>query len=193
MKFRRLNDNTINCIISREDLQKNGLMVNDLFERKDKAIRFIRNVLLEAAREQNFSLSDDYTAMRITILPDQSVSLTLSVGRQETQEDTEAAAQEPQQGIYLFSFSSMREVIRCVKSIPLAEGIGSSLYVSRDGEEYYLILQRDTMQGADFERIVLSMNEFGTLVSGTASRISFLKEHSEPLIAQEAIRTIWEM
>ena len=34
MKIRRINDNTISCIISPEDLKEHGIRIDDFFERK---------------------------------------------------------------------------------------------------------------------------------------------------------------
>ena len=80
MYFRRINDTTINCIISTDDLSENHIRLDDLFERKREAMDYLRRVIAAAAREENFNLRTDYTSMRITVLPDHSLSLTLTAG-----------------------------------------------------------------------------------------------------------------
>lgn len=80
MYFRRINDTTINCIISTDDLSENHIRLDDLFERKREAMDYLRRVIAAAAREENFNLRTDYTSMRITVLPDHSLSLTLTEG-----------------------------------------------------------------------------------------------------------------
>lgn len=36
MKFHRIDENTINCVISQEDLASHGLQIEDLFEKRRK-------------------------------------------------------------------------------------------------------------------------------------------------------------
>ena len=78
MKFRKINETTINCIITQDDLKKHGINLDDLFDRKKNAVEFIRGVILKAANSVNLSMKNDYTSMRISVLPDRSVSLTIS-------------------------------------------------------------------------------------------------------------------
>ena len=80
MKFRRINETTINCIISQEDMFERGIRLDDFFERKREAMDYLRRVIVEAARQENFNLEGEYTSMRVTVLPDHSLSLTLSEG-----------------------------------------------------------------------------------------------------------------
>ena len=38
MKIRRINENTISCIITPEDLRENGFRIDDFFDRKKEAV-----------------------------------------------------------------------------------------------------------------------------------------------------------
>jgi adapter protein MecA 1/2 len=78
LKFRKINETTINCIITQDDLKKHGINLDDLFDRKKNAVEFIRGVILKAANSVNLSMKNDYTSMRISVIPDHSVSLTIS-------------------------------------------------------------------------------------------------------------------
>ncbi len=78
MKFRRIDENTINCVISQEDLASHGLQIEDLFEKKKEAMEFLHVVVDEASREVDFHPQGAITSMQIAVLPDQSISLTLS-------------------------------------------------------------------------------------------------------------------
>ena len=180
MKFRRVNNNTINCIISKEDLQKNGLHANDLFERKEEALTFIKSVLLRAAREQNMRLTPEYTSMQITILPDQGISLTLSVG--------EGAESAIAQNEYVYHFESMRSLVSLAKHLGAnGELLRSSLYEDTENEGYFLIIGRGEAEGSDYEKMVVAMNEFGTLMTSHPGRITRIKEHNPCLMTQGAI------
>ena len=89
MTIKRINDNTISCTISPEDLRANGIELDDLFDRKKEAVDFIRQTVAQVAISENFDLRGDLTTMRISVLPDRSLNLLI------TREDTkEGAARE---------------------------------------------------------------------------------------------------
>ncbi|MBR3166468.1 MAG: adaptor protein MecA [Lachnospiraceae bacterium] len=78
MKIRRINDNTISCIISPEDLKEHGIRIDDFFERKKEAVDFIRATVAKAILSENFDLTGEMATMRISVLPDHSLSLLIS-------------------------------------------------------------------------------------------------------------------
>ncbi|MCH4192864.1 MAG: adaptor protein MecA [Butyrivibrio sp.] len=78
MKFTRINKDTVNCIITEDDLDEQGIKLEDLFERKKEAMDFLHEVVERASEEVDYKPSGSYTPMQITILPDHSISLTLS-------------------------------------------------------------------------------------------------------------------
>lgn len=89
MKVKRINDNTISCTITPEDLRANGFKLDDFFERKKEAVEFIRQTVAQIAISENFNLEGELTTMRISVLPDHSLNLLI------TREDTsESAARE---------------------------------------------------------------------------------------------------
>ncbi|WP_130836553.1 adaptor protein MecA [Lachnoclostridium sp. Marseille-P6806] len=78
LKFRKINETTINCIITQEDMRAHGLRIDDLFEKKEEAMEFLHQVLNEAARRVGFRATGGGTSMQMSVLPDQSLSLTIS-------------------------------------------------------------------------------------------------------------------
>ena len=89
MKIKRINDNTISCTITPEDLSANGFELDDFFERKKEAVEFIRQTVAQIAISENFDLQGELTTMRVSVLPDHSLNLLI------TREDSrEEAAQE---------------------------------------------------------------------------------------------------
>ena len=78
MKFIRVNKDTVNCIITEDDLDEQGIRLEDLFERKKEAMDFLHEVVERATQEVDYKPSGSYTPMQISILPDHTISLTLS-------------------------------------------------------------------------------------------------------------------
>jgi adapter protein MecA 1/2 len=78
MIFRRIDSKTVNCIITPQDMENHGIRLDDLFERKEQAMEFLHMIVGEAQRRVNFKPDGAVTSMQMTVLPDHSVSLTLS-------------------------------------------------------------------------------------------------------------------
>ena len=78
MRFTRVDSETVNCIISPEDLDERGLELQDFFEHKESAMEFIRNMLERAVEEVDYHPNSAYLPMQIVVLPDHSLSVTLS-------------------------------------------------------------------------------------------------------------------
>lgn len=78
MKFKRLDENSIRCIISREEMDKHGIGIDDLMDDRNKAETFLRYVLQEADEELNFKTDSDSLNVQLSIMPSGDVSLMIS-------------------------------------------------------------------------------------------------------------------
>ena len=211
MKFRRVNDTTINCIITQDDLKEYGLHIDDLFERRKEAEEFFRGIMAEAARQENFNLESEFTSMKIAVLPDHSISLTLSedpgesavirkvrelagksVRKNQTQEPVPEKSRENKNpsGAYMFRFETMAEAVACAGRLSAQEEIATSLYREPAEGFYFMIVERTGDNSHDFERLVLSLNEFGSLVTGQAGAIAHFCEHAECIVRENAARIL---
>lgn len=80
MTFKRISDETVQCIVSGRDLDEYGLSFSDIMERGEKSEIFIRNMLEIAQREAGFSASSPGVSMQITPMQNNSLIVTLSEG-----------------------------------------------------------------------------------------------------------------
>jgi negative regulator of genetic competence, sporulation and motility len=219
LKFRKINDTTINCIITQDDLKKHGIDLDDLFDRRKNAVEFIRRIILKAASSVNLNIKNDYTSMRISVLPDQSVSLTISQDPVESakirehkemaaqpgerrRDDAEAVRQASarrmssaasERGTYVYQFSSVMDTVKCCRILASCRGIETSLYFVRETGAYYLIIAKGTDPAEDYSSIVLSLNEFGKMVSCDDVTLAYLKEHSDCILRSGAAQQISEI
>ena len=208
LKFRRVNDTTINCIITQDDLKEYGLHIDDLFERKKEAEEFFRGIMAEAARQENFNLESEFASMKIAVLPDHSISLTLSEdpgasaairkvremagkgvrparGQGSSASGKGEASGRSSAAQYMFRFETLSEAALGASRLS-GTGIATSLY--RDQAEciYYLIAEKRGQAGHDFEHLVLPLNEFGSLVTGNAGTIAHFREHAQCILKEDA-------
>lgn len=220
MYFKRVNDTTITCVITEKDLQDNGIAIDDLFERKKEAMEYLRNIIMEAAEAEHFGLSGDYTSMRVTVLPDRSIALTLSEnksrikvndlrglpnaapGSHESETPVQAANHKNVSGkgtermsrpIYGFLFDSMNEVIECcghILEMGGRENSRQSLYLDEEYMTYYLFLEGVVRDDPDFSRMVLALNEFGDFFNEGAGAIAFIREHGKCIVRDNAAEVL---
>ena len=217
MKFRKINDKTINCIITQDDLKQHGIKLDDLFDRKKNAVEFIKAIINKAARSVNFNMKNEYTSMRLSVLPDQTVSLTISQDPFEAEKvqrvknaalpeggtDENTAAGGYQTGIdpgreraadtYLFSFPSLSAMAPCCRLLSSAKGIRSAVYYDRNAGTYYLVLEKGEDADESYDSSVLPANEFGRMVTCSDRTLAFMREHSECIVKSGALMKIAEL
>ena len=257
MKIKKINDNTLSCIISPEDLQANGFQLDDFFEHKKEAVDFIRSTVTQAAISENFDLTGDLTTMRVSVLPDHSLSLLITKegsregaareirriaqnifesmmegAKEKNAEDTGAEetdpyAEDPSADLmkallsktsdadtasdsadgqvegasagdsaadtYMFSFFSVRDAMDCGKVFAQAGPLESSFYYLAEDETYFLIIHRTEKSSPGFEKIVLSANEFGELITSQKQYIAFVTEHGVCIAKEHAIEMFMDV
>ena len=78
MEFKRINKDTITCIITEDDMFEQGIKLEDLFEKKKEAMDFLHEVMKKAEEEVDYKPTGSFMPLQITVLPDHSISLTLT-------------------------------------------------------------------------------------------------------------------
>lgn len=78
MKFRKLDDNTVRCVLSQEDMEERGLKLEDFFTDKDKTRGFLEDIVRQAQEEVGYETSGDTLAMQVMPLPHNGLAITFS-------------------------------------------------------------------------------------------------------------------
>ncbi len=212
MKYKKINDATVQCIISEEDMLEYGLTLSDIFERNEKGEGFLRDIIERAYDEVGYTVNGDNIAMQITPLKDKGLAVTFTsegpsgfrdilqhlkevlqgVSDELTRQDEEERQQsvEQQEEKYddnrrMFAFNSLREAMQYTTSIPTSVSVKSHLY--KDGEKYYLVVEKNRLSYKMFNKISAQAVEFGNLLAVSEERMLYLKEHAECLIADRAV------
>lgn len=248
MRFTRINENTVNCIITAEDMDEQGLSIEDLFRKKDEAMAFLREIIARAAEEVDYRPNGSYLPMQMTVLPDQSISLTLSedagntlaevlrsladrlraflediaalrgdadgapdqaVIEERTRENSDEARLQDivsklRNHEFVFSFDSLRTVIRFAKSLSVPVCVKSSLYKDAAKDTWYLLLTPFAAEGIivdigednpDVARATLYLhaNDYGTFVTIEKRFILHMQENMDCIIAGEALERLAEL
>ena len=212
MKYKKINDATVQYIISEEDLEEYGLTLADIFERNEKGEGFLRDVVERAHDEVGYRLNGDNIAMQITPIRDEGLVITFSdegiAGFQNMLEhikevlsglDPESmreaaraiAGREIPKGscfddtCRIFLFASMNHVMRYCAAIPTGLSVKSHLYKLHD--TYYLVVEKQRLSKKNFNKISAQAVEFARLVAPSEEKILYLQEHGECLIEDRAV------
>lgn len=226
MEIRKINDTTIRCIITQKDLEDNHLDLDEILEHRPEAMAYLKNIVLEAAREQKFEINGPFTAMQVRVLQDNSICITLSqcprpnflknlqdVAKQQgtqkptivdeenrpltsssNQDQGKDKNKEQEQGSrdYVFFFSSMDDVAEGCRQVKNARDYSSDLYANDKEGGYYLVFHHAGDDG-QFEKMILAMNEFGTLLELSSEEAAYIAEHEKWIRKEDAAKVLSEI
>lgn len=78
MKFTRINENAIRCVISHEEMDEHGIDLEELMDDRAKAEEFLRYILQQARYEVDFVTTGDALNVQLSVTQDGDVSMMIS-------------------------------------------------------------------------------------------------------------------
>ena len=78
MRIERIDENTVKCFVSNEELKKNNLDYQDFLTQTDKAKQLVKQIMRRAEEEVGYKPPQIAFDMQIMVLPDCGLVLTLS-------------------------------------------------------------------------------------------------------------------
>ena len=78
MTFKRIDESTIRCIVTEEDMEENGLELDDFFTQSDKAQDFLREIVEQASEEVGYDSGQGMVSLQIVPLPNHALAITFS-------------------------------------------------------------------------------------------------------------------
>ncbi len=78
MKFKRINVDTVRCIVSETELNENGLQMDDFLQNDGKTEEFLRKIVSMAEEEVGFKVQGGPLSVQVAVLPEHLLALTFS-------------------------------------------------------------------------------------------------------------------
>ncbi len=78
MDFRRIDKNTVQCILSEEEMNAYGFRIEDLFSDQEKAREFLEHLVERAEEEVGYEAHSGMVSMQIMKMPDNGLMITLT-------------------------------------------------------------------------------------------------------------------
>lgn len=87
MKFQRINEDTVRCIVYKKDMQEFGIGLEDFFKNKGKVHEFLHEVVERAEQEVGYTPKEGMLSMQIIPINPNMISITFSENSGEGFED----------------------------------------------------------------------------------------------------------
>lgn len=87
MKFQRINEDTIRCIVYKKDMQEYGIVLEDFFKNKGKIHDFLHEIVERAEQEVGYTPKEGMLSMQIIPINPNAISITFSENLNENYGD----------------------------------------------------------------------------------------------------------
>ena len=210
MKFTKLGENEIRCVLSEEEMTGFGINLDDILEKNSKSGLFFNEILSQAAAALGESNANALrgSSAQISVLKDRSISILFHTRRNEDFSEFADKLREVQKAMGMIRESDelqtdSRSMLIFFKTIDDAAafcraGREAGHLVSRflrndKTKEYVLFILRYICKDSEYRKIRLLAEEFGTVKEGGTAGKAWVLENSEMLISDDAFYILGEI
>ena len=218
MKFTRLNENVIRCVISKEEMFDYGIEISEIVDNRDKAEDFLRKVMQEARYELDYKTQGGILSVQIAVLPEGDVSMTIAealpekienqmnmlknyledfqkILEKKVEEQKNTAPQTPIDAVKNFLSTYEAFFLRCKNMdacINVAQAIPEHLIKSSVlysyKDEYYFRVEIHADEKVG--ELFLTLSEYTEEIFVEDDGASMIYEHGKCIIKKDAIKTL---
>ena len=210
MKFTRLGENEIRCVLSEEELISFGIDLDDILEKNVKSGKFFNEILSRAVLALGEPVTGEIKgcSAQISILKDRSISILFHTRKNDLLSEfadklkeageklKEAAAMIPDKedrSSFIVSFKTLDDAVAFCRAGRGAGHLISRFSKSRKNNEYLLFILRYACDEREYRKVRMLADEFGHVTeSGTASK-AYILENSDMLICDDAFYTLGDV
>lgn len=215
MRFKRISTDTVRCIITQDELQANGLEMDDFLSNDSKTEDFLRKMIALAEQEVGFKVQGGPLTIQVAVLPENKLALTFSekqtgnfleileslrsamsnlsnvVNEKKKETTSGTSADAGKKDSYLLEFPALEALQSfCAglsEDIEEQMNMDSELYLLEDEDVYCLILRRGEMDEKQICRVMTASIEFMDAVSAQESQVAYIREHGKCILKDHAI------
>lgn len=208
MKIERVDEKTVKCFLSMEELEAYQLDYKDFLSHTPKAREVVQEIMEQAAIEVGYKPPRFAFDLQIVMMPEKGMLLTFSEkdpldskeGRafldylKEVQKSLMEKLEEkhpdevPKPEKAVFAFACLEDIISLAKALPGGLRVETALY-KMDGE-YFLMLNKGKASYERYSRICLYAMEYGTVYGTREDMRVYLEEHGECLVGDKALNLL---
>lgn len=83
MEYKRIDENTIRCIVTEEDMESFGLNLDEFLSHSGRSDEFLQYIVSEARDELGYQNDKGIVSMRLEVLSDKRISITFGSGNEK--------------------------------------------------------------------------------------------------------------
>lgn len=83
MEYKRIDENTIRCIVTEEDMENFGLNLDEFLSHSGRSEEFLQYIVAEARDELGYRNDRGIVSMRLEVLNDRRISITFGNGNEK--------------------------------------------------------------------------------------------------------------
>ena len=83
MEYKRIDENTIRCIVTEEDMESFGLNLDEFLSHSGKSDEFLQYIVSEARDELGYQNDKGIVSIRLEVLSDRRISITFGSGNEK--------------------------------------------------------------------------------------------------------------
>ena len=215
MKFKRIDVETVRCLVSEEELLENGLNMDDFLQNGEKTESFLRKIVSLAETEVGYRVPGGSLSVQASILPNHVLSLTLSekqgqgildilknlkkaVSRlSEAMEDADKTSDAKKQGlgtpvksVYQVEFENLKHMMQYADSVKLMAPIENVAYYLPRNDRYYLVIRKGILTDDQLCRLLSAALDFSLAIYSDMSLLAYLDEHGERILEESALQIL---
>lgn len=215
MKFSKIDDATVRCVLSEEDMKEQGIEIEDFFKNKDKTQKFLEAIVEQAREEVGYEAESGMLAMQVMPLPENGLSIVFSEnsegsiknmiqGMKDAVEDAAEEIQSTTQDkakvkpnvnskkpqIRSYCFKSLWDVESFCGDIPSEKKFKSRLYKNEADKKFYLVIEKGRNSAKLFHAVCDKALEFAEFVSDDPATAEFYQEHFTMILSKYAVNIL---
>lgn len=185
MKFKMINGNDIQCVITEEEMKQYGLGINDIFSNTLKAQYFLNEILDMVEEETGYFIGDGAKTVQAVCLPGNAVALTFS----DREEDVEPEYDEEyEKQLEVLQFKTIAETIAFTRKVDVSKY--DKAMFCKEKDSFYLVVDLTNSNVQEMDFFLAAAFEYAGTVEENEWRAAYLGEHASILIKEHAMHVL---
>ncbi len=185
MKFSVIDKQTLQCIMTEEEIAHYGMDRRALYRNDGRVQDFFRQIMQRAKQETGFAKERGDVAVHASFLSDELLEITFSL-RQADAENNGPVGEALDVRTAVFKAKGIADMAAFSRQAPAAPD--ASLY--RYKEQYFLLVSVAALGQRQTAQLFHCAEEYVDEICCAPGIAAFLKEHGTPIIAENAIRLL---
>jgi adapter protein MecA 1/2 len=214
MRFKRISTDTVRCIVTKDELEENGLEMDDFLSNTGRTEDFLRKMITQAQQEVGFKVQGGPMTIQVAVLAENTLALTFSEKQSgnflelleslraamnnlsnavndKVKDQQEESDPDSKKDSFLLEFDDLDALQAFCAGLPdnLEDELAmdSELYHLEEESVYCLILHRGRMDEKGVCRIMSASIEFMDDLSVDETQVAYIEEHGTCILKKHAI------